>query len=434
MADEGDFITLLVASERVGAWCDVLRLYLAQVGSLPRVKQAVRDLRAALDSEAYAEEARREGAVPLLTSLLKRTDDEELLNDISDALAACSGLLASGGKIRTFAYGGTPVVLKEGALGDGVGAKVWTVAHTFCREMASHPDIVRGCSVLEIGAGCGACGILAAKLDAQRVVLGDYVGAVLQNLRDCVHLNAAGSSGEAAAAAGAAERRQQEEAAEAADDTDWDPEDASECGSDDFDTLLAEAAGRGGSGSGDQQQQRQQATAAWDAGAMHVRFHDWQHDVDCLSEDERAALAATPGVPASTEVPPGASIDTASNECGAPGMDAEEQFDVVIGTDILYEWPMVQMVPAVLKRRLRPGGRALLCCAVREQAMFDGFAAACRSALGMRVGITPVQPRADDAGLLDIRQDYEGGYVLIAVEHAHAPASDWHRDLFAGSA
>lgn len=105
------------------------------------------------------------------------------------------------------------------------------------------------------------------------------------------------------------------------------------------------------------------------------------------------------------------------------------------------------MVPAVLKRRLRRGGRALLCCAVREQvrvalsmalvqpawhwcascwalsaflhcmprdalltafygctvplqAMFDGFAAACRSALGLRVGITPVQPRADDAGLL----------------------------------
>jgi len=35
--------------------------------------------------------------------------------------------------------------------------------------------------------------------------------------------------------------------------------------------------------------------------------------------------------------------------------------------------------------------------------MFDGFAAACRSALGLRVGITPVQPRADDASLL-VRQ------------------------------
>ena len=140
---------------------------------------------------------------------------------------------------------------------------------------------------------------------------------------------------------------------------------------------------------------------------------------------------------------------------------------------------MVEMVPAVLKHRLRPGGRALLCCAVREQvrylkqapalgqkappgpaavsawhppavvppashmlashtapkpsrmqAMFDGLAVAL-AALGMRVGITPVQPQADDAGLLDIRQDYEGGYIMIAVEHADAPADDWHRpDLF----
>ena len=36
-------------------------------------------------------------------------------------------------QVRTFSYGGNEVVLKEGALGDGVGAKVWTVAHTFCR-------------------------------------------------------------------------------------------------------------------------------------------------------------------------------------------------------------------------------------------------------------------------------------------------------------
>lgn len=63
--------------------------------------------------------------------------------------------------------------------------------------------------------------------------------------------------------------------------------------------------------------------------------------------------------------------------------------------------------------------------------MYDAFTLALR-ALGMRVGITPVQPQADDAGRLDIRQDYEGGYVLIAIEHGDAPAQDWHRpDLFA---
>ena len=62
--------------------------------------------------------------------------------------------------------------------------------------------------------------------------------------------------------------------------------------------------------------------------------------------------------------------------------------------------------------------------------MFDAFSAAL-PALGLRGGFNSVQPQADDAGLLDIRQDYEGGYVLIAVEHVDAPSADWHRpDLF----
>ncbi len=42
-------------------------------------------------------------------------------------------LSAPRAQVRTFHYGGIPLVLKEGALGDGVGAKVWTVAHTLCR-------------------------------------------------------------------------------------------------------------------------------------------------------------------------------------------------------------------------------------------------------------------------------------------------------------
>lgn len=37
------------------------------------------------------------------------------------------------------------------------------------RELAAHPEIVRDQEVLEIGSGCGACGILAAKLGARQV-------------------------------------------------------------------------------------------------------------------------------------------------------------------------------------------------------------------------------------------------------------------------
>lgn len=315
---------------------------------------------------------------------------------------------------RTFRYGDTSVVLKEGSLGDGTGAKVWTCAHVLsrwalarqeglaamarwcmqqyqsvaecmlqaragrvgqlmlkhtmlpaphpschlCRELASHPQIVRDRRVLEIGAGCGACGILGAKLGAAEVVLSDYVDTILLLLRDCVHLNASSGSGggeecnevaagdstangtaangaangAAAAAAAAADAGEEEE-----DLSTWDPEDASECGSDaDFGALFAEA---GGQRQQQQQQGKEQQQAAWDAPPMRICFHDWQDDVDRLSPSERAALAAVPGMPATTAVPPGASIETPSGSgSGAPGLGAEETFDVVVGTDILYEW------------------------------------------------------------------------------------------------
>lgn len=100
-----------------------------------------------------------------------------------------------------------------------------------------------------------------------------------------------------------------------------------------------------------------------------------------------------------------------------------------------------------------------------------GAALGAFAALGMRASMTQVQPVAED--VLDIKQvwsfamqicqaerascagavfhstsphlassagdsppsrsplapqEYEGGYVLIAVEHADSPALDWHRD------
>lgn len=38
-----------------------------------------------------------------------------------------------------------------------------------CRHLIAHPEIVAGKGVLEIGAGCGLCGILAVKLKAREV-------------------------------------------------------------------------------------------------------------------------------------------------------------------------------------------------------------------------------------------------------------------------
>ena len=56
MADEANFITILIASERVGQWLDTLRAHRAGGASLPRAKNALKELVAALQTEAYAEE------------------------------------------------------------------------------------------------------------------------------------------------------------------------------------------------------------------------------------------------------------------------------------------------------------------------------------------------------------------------------------------
>jgi len=73
-------------------------------------------------------------------------------------------------QVVTCTYDHVTVKIREGPLGDGLGVRVWAIAHATCRELAAHPESVRGLDVLEIGAGTGLCGIVAAKLGARRVV------------------------------------------------------------------------------------------------------------------------------------------------------------------------------------------------------------------------------------------------------------------------
>ena len=57
----------------------------------------------------------------------------------------------------------------------GVGGELWPAAEFLCRWLMSDgtADAVQGASVLELGAGTGACGLFAAGLGASRVVLTD---------------------------------------------------------------------------------------------------------------------------------------------------------------------------------------------------------------------------------------------------------------------
>ncbi|KAL6755281.1 hypothetical protein V8C86DRAFT_238905 [Haematococcus lacustris] len=153
-------------------------------------KDTILRIKSAIEQRGcHAEEARLAGVVGVLTSILSGTQDEAVMDAISAIMAACSGPIAVSKRVVAYEYGPCLVRVQEGSLGDGLGAQVWTAAHLLCSEMVEWPAFVMGQAVLEIGSGCGVCGLLAMQLGAQQVVLTDVEGPVLRNLQQCMLLN-----------------------------------------------------------------------------------------------------------------------------------------------------------------------------------------------------------------------------------------------------
>ena len=63
---------------------------------------------------------------------------------------------------------------------DGLGGVVWNGAYKLCAYLEDHPGLVRGKSVIELGAGCGLPGLFAATLGASSVVLTDQITDLLE--------------------------------------------------------------------------------------------------------------------------------------------------------------------------------------------------------------------------------------------------------------
>ncbi|WIA33377.1 hypothetical protein OEZ86_006513 [Tetradesmus obliquus] len=180
---ESDFLELLVANERVGRWMDILMDPFQRSRHKFAITQLQQDLQR---GPSYIEEANRMGVTQVLTKLLSQTSDEKTMEAVSRIIAACSGAMACGGKVSSFSYDGVTVHIREGALGDGLGAKVWSVCHIMCRELVRHPEIFRGQQVLELGSGTGLVGLVAAAAGAAQVVMTDYEDqvAVFDMFRD----------------------------------------------------------------------------------------------------------------------------------------------------------------------------------------------------------------------------------------------------------
>jgi predicted nicotinamide N-methyase len=256
------------------------------------VAGALRELASAVgSSQRAAALAKQRGAVTLLRRWLSSAD--ETLLEL--AAAAVASLAAPDTRMhRTFTFGDFTLKLRDAsAVTGGLGWRVWRAALIVCDLLRETPALVRGRRVLEVGAGVGACGMLAAAVGARDTVLTDCLPGLLEALDENVELNAAPAEPPAAP---------------------W--------------ALRVSALG---------------------GGTISVRHLGW------TDED------GTPAAPSATT--------------DAPRLAADERFDVIVGSDVMYESEHAAALPGVLSRHLGPGGFALLVCGVRFPEVLDAFIA-----------------------------------------------------------
>ena len=143
------------------------------------------------------EELKRHGGVDRLRKALV-WDDEEAVDIAASVIASCSGYTARGPGTRTQTFGEHSIAVHEtDYVEGGLGWRVWASGVVMCRELiARHREIgLHGADVLEVGAGCGVVGFLAARLGARRVTFTDYLPGLLSNLYRSVELNAEACDG-----------------------------------------------------------------------------------------------------------------------------------------------------------------------------------------------------------------------------------------------
>eukprot|EP00879_Flechtneria_rotunda_P029879 GHRR01032342.1.p1 GENE.GHRR01032342.1~~GHRR01032342.1.p1 ORF type:complete len:205 (-),score=87.79 GHRR01032342.1:678-1244(-) len=183
--------------------------------------------------------------------------------------------------------------------------------------------------------------------------------------------------------------------------------------------------------------------AAWEVDNMCVRHMDWQESMNVLQAAPNAsAIASSAAGCGEVDVPhmPAGPACTSHSSSGssaavaagqAPGVPLGQQYPVILGNEVMYEVQHAELVAAAIKHRLQQHGRALLCCAVRDQKVFDAFIKNCTK-WGLRYRALRVYPQPGDVagGLYGREGDYEGGYLLMAIDHAGNPADDWHTDNF----
>lgn len=205
----------------------------------------------------------------------------------------------------------TPRLRVSQVKGQGeLGTVVWNAALVLCSTLTD--DVVRGRRVLEIGAGCGACGFYAAALGAAETTIADCGPKTMSNLR-----------------------RTLREYARLCRTTSSDDEDDDDAITDKHETKREE-----------------HQDLPWDTDTIHLRRHLWEEDSEILearltgTDPRRVRHWSNAGGTETADGSPAPGF--------APTLAPDAIFDVIIGSDLLYFSSQESSLLAALRLRLRP--------------------------------------------------------------------------------
>jgi len=283
---------------------------------------------------------KRQGGMRLLTQLLAEPADE-LLDAATTAIASCSGATARPQQ-RTFEVSdGVAVRVQELPYETaGTGHAVWSAAVLQARWLCTHRSELAGLgSALELGSGLGLSGLTLATLGLPglEVTLTDIVPSIVRNLLASASLNRTRAGAPLAVRACLCDWGAESDLGGTRQSAHgWYGTDTSNAGSTAGAAAQPSAAAAG--------------PGATPADSSSTPQADRDEDEDEEDEDEDEEGVVTVGM-----LPP------------------KETFDLVMAADVLYEPDHPALLAGVLHSRLRPGGRFLGVCSIRQHALLAEF-------------------------------------------------------------
>lgn len=266
-------------------------------------------------------------AMRCLLGLLRKPDlPDQVADVVAKAMALCCGPCAAPPAVRTFIFSPslTVQVNEIDYAQGGLGWKVWGAGLILSWRLLALKDMIRGKEILELGSGCGLCGLILANLGASKVVLTDNISDILFNLSrnislltlNCqsklepdreIHHEKLGYNQEQLIVKNLTDCIYEKNTPE---------EDPCPC-------------------------------------LIRVRMLDWMED-SALASDNSSIEIQVPSV--------------------FPGVAVDEKFDWIVGSDLLYDLKSSLALAGVIRRRLlNSNSRALIVNPIREKDLLEQF-------------------------------------------------------------